>query len=95
MSLEPRFNLEIPEDAWEQTGMENDPSARLHIGPINVSIAGMPMHLEAFAVDEDCNASDPVFEEEIGAILTLRQGDQPDPLTIRGRDYILVAYPIG
>jgi hypothetical protein len=89
------FGIDIPEDAWAETGMDGDPSARLHIGPLQLMIAGLPMHLDAFAVDAEGNAADATFQEEIEAILALRQGDRPDHAIIRGRNYVTVAYPIG
>ncbi len=95
MAVRQTFDITVPEDAWEEAGVEYDPRARLRIGPQRIAIAGTPMHLEAFAVDDDCDAVDGEFQEEVDAILTLRQNDRPDTTTIRGRDYVIVAYPVG
>lgn len=98
------WDIYIPEDAWEQTGPREDPAARLHISCLRFTLAGMSMHVEAYAVrDEELTgwvsdvpeAVEFDLNEEIGAIYTLRNEDPPDSIIIRGREYILVAYPTG
>lgn len=101
-----KFNLEIPEDAWEETGPAEDRRARLYVSPSRLTIAGCAMHLEAIAVrvdEQSCpslvfDAPDEAefsCQPAIDAIYDLRDADAPDSIEIRGREYVLVAYPAG
>jgi len=74
--------------------MEKDPSARLRIESQNTRSPVRRCTLSHFSVNEDDDALDGVFQEEIDA-LTLHQADRPDFTTNGGRKHATVAYPIG
>lgn len=96
MSLTTRIN--IPPGMWEETGSDDedhkDPRARLLA---SITINGLPMHLEAFAVVEVDGiqmAADPAFQRDVEALQDM-QDCAFQTVEIAGRDYILVATPHG
>lgn len=102
----PGLSLDIAEDDWEITGDDEDPGSRLTLNP-TLRIAGVPMHLEAYAVHEEpegvasggfvstMQVADHAWgETAVNCIYEIGGHDKPlDTVTIRGREYVLVAYP--
>lgn len=102
-------SIQIPDDAWIETGPEDDdnkedpechdPGARLLA---TIAIKGCTMHLEAYALAKECQGDStaeqrfaPVYGEDSGAqhaFYTLTDG-AAQTVTIRGREYVLVAFP--
>jgi len=85
---------------WAASGPKEDSTARL-LSTINV--AGVQMHLEAFAVDVESDEQAFVklpadaefdFSDEEHALYTLNETAM-QTVTLNGRDYLLVAYPYG
>lgn len=102
----PGLRLDIPEDDWEASGDDEDTTARLSLRPM-LRVAGVPMHLEAYAVHDEPEgvasggfvssmqvADHPWGETAVNCIYEIGGHDKPlETVTIRGRDYVLVAYP--
>jgi len=89
-----RWNIHIPEDAWEPNNALADPRQRLLA---TMSINGCPMHLEAWEVS---------YDEEQGIQFLVDGADDLDNLAlavgadghfqtveIGDREYVLVASP--
>jgi hypothetical protein len=88
--------LTIPEHHWEENG-ETDKSSRLSAA---IYLNGVGMHFEARAVIEDeqhCQVAVGDWTEDVDTHLaTIVQPDGPwETWTIRGREYIIFAYPFG
>lgn len=85
--------IEIPDSLWLETGPDEDPRARLLS---RVEILGTFMHLEAIAVrtDPDHIQRADHSDESFANLAIYAEPDGPfDTTAIRGRDYVLVAYP--
>lgn len=84
--------VEIPDRMWTETGPDEDPAARLLA---RIAILGTDMHLEAVAVrivDHMQRALD--SDDSFGNLAAFAEPDGPFQTTsIRGRDYVLAAYP--
>jgi hypothetical protein len=91
------FELNIPDDAWEETGVDpGDMEARLST---EVRVNGVGHHLEAFQVKVNektdiQEAADIVFESNIGGICDVAEPDGHwQTVTIRGKEYVLAMTP--
>lgn len=77
---------------WTENGPDEDPASRLLA---RIAILGTDMHLEAVAVhivDHIQTALD--SDESLANLASFAEPDGPFQTTaIRGRDYVLVAYP--
>jgi len=87
--------IDVPEEAWEESGPEDDPRARLLAGLV---INGCSIHLEAYAVDYDKDGAQrfvdsTYFESEQHAVLDVFVDGAATTAEIRGREYVLVATP--
>ena len=84
--------VEISNQMWTENGPDEDPAARLLA---RIAILGTDMHLEAIAVrivDHIQRALD--SDESFANLASFAEPDGPFQTTsIRGRDYVLVAYP--
>jgi hypothetical protein len=84
----------LPEDAWENTGPEEDPSARLLASLV---LYGCYHHLEAYAVkpDEDTQcAAHESFSSNVDGMYAVGEPDKPfQSVDIKGREYILTMTP--
>lgn len=81
---------------WTECGDESDPSARLLA---HIRIAGLDMHLEAWAVTTDADGMQQATEEtrraeEFDQLCTMMDTTF-ETVEIRGRQYILIATPYG
>lgn len=85
----------FPEHQWELNDALDDPTACLR-GPILI-INGLPMHLEAWAVDYDEAGIQQPADEYAEDYEKLHEAVHADgsfnTISIRGRDYIVVASP--
>jgi hypothetical protein len=90
------FELTIPDEAWEETGVEEDAlDARLLT---TVCINGVNHHLEAFQVETTeqgiQQAVDIAFEGNIGGICDVSEPDGHwQTVTIKGKEYALAMTP--
>jgi hypothetical protein len=87
------FTLQIPDSDWEDSGPDNDPTARLLAA---ITLNGCPMHLEAYAVIEDATGQrfeDEAFIDQENAVLSVLVDGAARTVEINGRDYVLVATP--
>jgi hypothetical protein len=101
------IEINIPEEAWEQTGgLEDvdDPASMLSLRD-TLLINGAHFHAEAIAVHEVSEdslvhliagtthkADNPALEDDLDRVCGIL-GDAPQPITIRGRLYVLVIIP--
>lgn len=92
IELPPAFSLEIPEEAWKETGTLEDPGARLELKR-PLTIADISMHLQAFAIDEDGHASDDNYDRQIQALHVFLAHPVVTSLHVRKQEYTIVAYP--
>ena len=81
---------------WDECGHESDLSARLLS---HVRIAGLDMHLEAWAVEDDGDGVQQAVEttmrgDAFGTICDIMDTDF-ETVTINGREYVLIATPYG
>lgn len=92
--------LEIPPGAWEPTGPDENPGARLLC---TLSINGYAFHCEAYEV-QGCGAgdqegeqdiADPYFESEWHGICRLNENSPYTTMEIGGRHYVVVMTPFG
>lgn len=91
--------IDVPEDAWEDSGDEEDPKARLCV---QIEINGCPMHLEAYAVaygektetsyGEQHFADGCTFEDCEHGFYSFVEGAARS-IEIKGREYVLIATP--
>ena len=105
LATDPQVN--VPSSAWRNAGDETDPRARL-LATLQVDcspVGSVLLHLEAVAVDETPHArgkqspadgsywtgSD--FDAVAGAVGVGLEDGPWDTLTIRGREYVLIATP--
>lgn len=96
------WGLNIPLDQWQQTGPEDDPSARLLK---SFTINGCSMHLEAVAVTEgeartllDVEAPEQEYHDSVPswiqeAIAASADYEPVETIKMDGRSYILIATP--
>lgn len=87
-------NLTIPEDAWEpQADSFEDPWSRLGAA---FTINGHPLHLEAWALADDSEGiqvSLTEYPDDLDHISAISgDGGRFMTTTIKGREYMLVAY---
>ncbi len=83
--------LTIPEDDWEEDGDDSDPRARLIFA---FYLNGSAMHLHAICVRGDNEAINAAWEGDLDKIYRLGDPDKPyQKQTIRGRQYVVYAYP--
>lgn len=95
---DPCPTLVIPDLAWEPAGSDTDPASRL---VTTVVIAGLHMHLEAYAVHADPAGGQAVDDSDQDELLAdlYSMVDPGDPFqttvldVIEGRRYVLVAFP--
>lgn len=90
------MNIDPSQLKWEAFADGDDPRAKLL--DESFSIAGCPMHLEAFAVNEDDDgaqtAVDFSVEDDLDAIRAGVHADGPwRTVQIDGREYVLIASP--
>lgn len=90
-------SISVLDVEWEPCGPPEDPALQLHT---QVTICGVPMHLEAYAVvtrDGIQQAADPTFADDLDRMTEISGSDGPfhtvvlDP--IDGPEYVLVAFP--
>ena len=93
-AFERSVTVVIPDDAWEHTGPEDDPSARL-LG--SLVLYGCYHHLEAYAVIDDegtQSAAHPSFHENLDGMYAVGEPDKPfQTVEIKGREYVLTMTP--
>jgi hypothetical protein len=91
--------ITVPDDAWEDSGPEEDPKSRLLA---ELEINGTWFHLEAFAVEYreqtettfgEQHFADLAFEDEEHAVLDVFVEGAAATVTIKGREYALVVTP--
>lgn len=91
--------LTVPEDAWEESGHEDDPKARLYA---QIDISGCPMHLEAYAVEYDGRTDENWGEQRFADGCTFEDCEHgfysfvegaARSIKIMGREYVLIATP--
>lgn len=99
------YDLQLDGAEWVETGdFDNQPAwTRLTCHPM-LAIAGLPMHLEAWAIkesDEDDDTSDshqttvnPGLREDFERLCTVMDCAF-ETVTIRGREYAIFAFPHG
>jgi hypothetical protein len=93
-----KIDIKIPPTAWRPQGEGDDPTSSLIAKPI-LSIAGVSMHLEAFAVDYRGEGNEMYFvedpaDERIGLLWRATSTEGPfDTTEINGREYVIIAYP--
>lgn len=86
--------IAIREEAWLETGPNDNPRARLLS---RIEISGTVMHLEAIAVTTNADRIQRAdsAEDSLASLAILAEPEgQFDKTAIRGRDYVLVAYPV-
>lgn len=81
---------------WDETGHESDPAARLLA---HIRIAGLDMHLEAWAITYDEDGMQEVTaatmrSDAFGTICDIMD-TAFETTTINGREYVLIATPYG
>ena len=87
-------SITIPDDAWRDTGGDDDPSSRLLA---SFTINGVMMHLEAYAVkplagpNDEFRLVDADADEALG--LLIGDGFPTDTFERNGRSYAFVATP--
>lgn len=85
--------ITIPDDAWEDTGVDESGSRLL----AHIRINGVDLHLEAYEAHEpDAKGQkfvNTLFEDEEHAVLDTFVDGAARTQTINGREYVLVATP--
>lgn len=76
---------------WRETGPEAAPWARLSLHD-GITIEECPLHVEAYAVDENGDAAHPFVHNEIAALTEL-YSYRLQEVEIRGRRYVICAFP--
>ena len=80
------MTLNIPENEWEAMGYDCDPTARLLV---LISINGLDMHLEAFAIDKVDEMHWDIYD---GVSRAVERADFATTV-IGNRKYVLIATP--
>lgn len=90
---------------WEETGPDDKPWARLTACArstsfgVSLAVCGIPMHVEAYAVEEREGiqvGSHEWADEMIDAVHQIDEGLGPmHTFDWQGRSYVIVAYPYG
>jgi len=95
-----QLDLDIRPEDWDPIGDslgDGVPEWARLFGP-TISIAGLPMHVEAYAVKQDADgvqcAAVPQLQEYVDAVFAL-DDTAFQTAEINGRDYIIVAFPCG
>lgn len=91
-------SITIPEDQWDESGYDNDPRGHLIT---MIKIGGCYMHLEAFAVKERKRTDGSIAQDfgdwedshEAEAIMRSADYEPTHTITIKGREYALIATP--
>jgi hypothetical protein len=88
----------IHDDAWDDASATDDdlPIGTRLLAPIIVN--GIRLHVEAYEVKTDGGVqeiADPNFQAEWEAACTFNQNSAFETVTIRGREYVLIATPYG
>jgi hypothetical protein len=85
--------MDVPDDAWEEDGSDEDPSSRLLTA---VVLNGYHFHLWAFAVvnGETQEVADTLFRENLEGVYSVGEPDKRyQTVHIKGRDYVLSLTP--
>jgi hypothetical protein len=92
----PGLVVDWPDEYWEITGDDEDPTSRLSLRPM-LNMCGVSMHVEAHAVEVVGGVqegSHPWGQSALDGMGTIYDGDGPfETKTINGRDYVIVAFP--
>lgn len=95
VAFEKAVTVNIPVDAWQPNGPEDDPTSRLLSSLV---IYGTYHHLEAYAVTEDENgiqvAAHPIFQSNLDGMYEVGEPDKAfECVTIGLRQYVLAMTP--
>lgn len=92
----PGLVVNWPDEYWEATGDDDDPTSRLSLTPI-LHVCGVPMHVEAHAVEvinDVQEGSHPWGQDAINGICQIYEPDGPfTTIEIKGREYVMVCFP--
>ena len=93
-AFEKAVTVEVPDDAWEPTGPEEDPTARLLASLV---VCGCYHHLEAYAIDPDDDiqqAAHESFQSNLDGMYAVGEPDKRfQSVEIKGREYVLTMTP--
>jgi hypothetical protein len=98
-----RLALTIPDDAWQETGESHPASRLLACLDVTLGAAVASLFVEAYEVRDELGsdgsplglvATDALFSDEVELLYTLHPDSALQEVTIRGRRYILCAFPV-